>query len=148
MLHRNMRISLELRLRLDDLLADLQYARRNDELGRMALLTYCEVRCWARQADEAALAAQASAMFTEQPHVSRAVFLAQVDSLIEQLKAVSQKYYEPLVALEGADEGLKRALNSASKAWESWHLRPGTGLYAQIHGCDIAARSTNFNLGT
>lgn len=96
MLHCNMHTSLELQLRLDDLLAELQHARRNNELGRLALLIYCEVRLWARQANEPMLAAHAGTMFTEQPHVSRAVFLAEVDSLIAQVSAVSQKYYGPL----------------------------------------------------
>lgn len=91
-----MNTSLELQLRLDDLLADLQFARKNDELGRLALLTYCEVKCWARQANEVDLAASAGAMFTEQPHISREEFLAQVDDLITKLGTVSQKYYAPM----------------------------------------------------
>ena len=94
-----MNTSLELQLRLEDLLAELQHARRNHELGRLALLIYCEVRCWARQANEATLAAHAGAMFTEQPHVNREDFLAQVDSMIAQLSAVSQKYYGPISAI-------------------------------------------------
>ncbi len=93
MLHCNMNTSIEFQLRLDDLLAELQHARRNDELGRLALLIYCEVRGWARQVGESALAEYAGAMFTEQPHVSRSAFLAQVDCLILQLDNISQKYY-------------------------------------------------------
>lgn len=96
MLHCNMNTSLELQLRLDDLLAELQHARRNDELGRLALLIYCEVRCWARQTNEVELATYSGAMFTEQPHVSREAFLAQVDCLIAMLETASQKYYLPL----------------------------------------------------
>jgi hypothetical protein len=107
MLRCNMTISLDLQLRLDDLLAELQYARRNDELGRLALLIYCEVRCWARQANEPELAKYSGAMFTEQPHVSRDVFFEQVDGLISQLARVSQKYYEPLLA-----KGIANAVNS------------------------------------
>jgi len=95
MLHCNMKTSLELQLRLDDLLAELQHARRNDELGRLALLIYCEVRCWGRQADETDLADYCSAMFTEQPHASRTAFLSQVDRLIAKLDAVSQRYDAP-----------------------------------------------------
>jgi hypothetical protein len=91
-----MTTSLDLQLRLDDLLADLQFARKNDELGRLAWLIYCEVNCWARQANEVDLAAASGAMFTEQPHVSREKFLAQVDCLIAKLETVSQKYYAPL----------------------------------------------------
>jgi hypothetical protein len=93
MLHCNMNTSLEFQLRLDDLLAELQHARRNDELGRLALLVYCEVRGWARQVGESALAEYAGAMFTEHPHVSRTAFLAQVDCLIQQMDNISQKYY-------------------------------------------------------
>lgn len=91
-----MNTSLELQLRLDDLLADLQFARKHDELGRLALLIFCEVKCWARQANEVDLAASSGAMFTEQPHVNRQEFLAQVDCLIAKLALVSQKYYAPL----------------------------------------------------
>ena len=36
---------------LEDLLADLVHARRNQDLGRLALLAYCEVKSWARQTD-------------------------------------------------------------------------------------------------
>ena len=103
-----MTTSLELQLRLDDLLAELQHARRHDELGRLALLIYCEVRCWARQANEADLAAYSGAMFTDQPHVSREAFLAQVDSLIAKLEIVSARYYAPSAG---------RTLSSSGKAW-------------------------------
>jgi len=103
-----MTTSLEIQLRLDDLLAELQHARRNDELGRLALLIYCEVRCWARQANEADLAAYSGAMFTDQPHVSREAFLAQVDSLIAQFEIVSERYYAPSAG---------RTLSSSGKAW-------------------------------
>jgi len=96
-----MNTSLDLQLRLDDLLAELQHARRRDELGRLALLIYCEVRCWARQANETALAALSGAMFTEQPHVSREIFLAQVDSLIAKLEIISQRYYAPSTGRTG-----------------------------------------------
>ena len=40
----------ELRLALEDVLADLWHARRNDDLGRLALLSYCDMRRWARVA--------------------------------------------------------------------------------------------------
>ena len=104
-----MNTSLELQLRLDDLLAELQYARRNDELGRLALLIYCEVRCWARQTNEVALAALSAAMFTEQPHGSREVFLAQVDGLIAKLEIVSQHYYVPSAGTTAASHYLASA---------------------------------------
>ena len=109
-----MNTSLDLQLRLDDLLAGLQHARRNDDLGRLALLIYCEVRCWARQAAEPTLAAHAGAMFTEQPHISRDAFLAQVDELIEQLTALSQRYYEPATTTRAG----------AQMSMRSTHLQP------------------------
>ena len=86
MLRRNMTASLSLQLGLDDLLADLQHARRCGELGRLALLAYCEVRCWARQAGELDVAEHSTAIFTKHPHASKADFLEQVDHLISELQ--------------------------------------------------------------
>ena len=42
-------LSLNLQLGLDDLLGDLRQ-RRSGDLGRLALISYCEVRRWARLA--------------------------------------------------------------------------------------------------
>ena len=69
-------MSLPLQLGLDDLLGDL-YARRSADLGRLALLAYCEVRRWARMAADQDLAARSSAMITRAPHANREEFLAQ-----------------------------------------------------------------------
>lgn len=77
--------SKRLQLGLEDLLGDLRYARRSADLGRLALLSYCEVRRWARLVGDEDLAAQASAMMTRAPHASREEFLAQVDKLIAGL---------------------------------------------------------------
>ncbi len=86
MLQCNMTTSTSLQLGLDDLLADLQYARKHGELGRLALLAYCEVRCWARQAGESDVAEHSTAMFTALPHASKEAFLEQVDQLIAELE--------------------------------------------------------------
>lgn len=75
-----------LQLGLEDLLLELQEARRRDELGRLALLAYCDVRSWARQAGEIGVAHQSSAIFTNHPHTSKEAFLEQVDDLIAQLQ--------------------------------------------------------------
>ena len=90
MLHRTMSDPLPLALRrdLEDVLGHLQYARRNDDLGRLALLTCWDVRRWARRAHEERLAQQASDLFTAQPHPSRAAFLDQVDSMIAELERI------------------------------------------------------------
>jgi hypothetical protein len=79
--------SVALRSGLEDLLGDLWHARRRGDLGRLALVLYCEVRRWARQAGEQALAQQASALMLDGPWASREDFLAQVDRLIGELEA-------------------------------------------------------------
>lgn len=95
MLRRNMSHSTSLSLGLDDLLADLQHARRWGELGRLSLIAYCDVRSWARQAGEFGLAERSSAMFTQQPHTGREGFLEQVDQLIGELQQTRSRFSEP-----------------------------------------------------
>lgn len=92
MLRCTMKSSISLQRGLDDLLADLVRARKRDELGRLALLAYCEVRCWARQAGEQSIAECATAMFIEQPRTSKEAFLAQVDGLIADLQRLHGHY--------------------------------------------------------
>jgi hypothetical protein len=89
MLRCNMTTSLSIQLGLEDLLADLHHARRHQDLGRLALLAYCEVRSWARQAGEPGISEHSTQIFTRDPCVSKDAFLAKVDQLImalEQLK--------------------------------------------------------------
>jgi hypothetical protein len=89
MLHCNMNISfVSLRNELEDILGDLRFARRNGDLGRLALLAYFEVRRWAREADVQVLARHSSALFNKSPHTSRDKFLAAIDELIEELEHV------------------------------------------------------------
>ena len=89
MLHCNMNASsLSLQNGLEDILGDLRFARRKGDLGRLALLTYCEVRRWARQADAKELARHSSALVNNFPHASRDDFLAAVDELIAELEQV------------------------------------------------------------
>ena len=78
--------SSSLELGLDDLLGDLRYARKRDDLSRIALLVYCEVRRWARLAGEQRLAARSSTLITQSPHPDREGFLAEVDELIRELE--------------------------------------------------------------
>jgi hypothetical protein len=100
MLHCNMNPQMTLQLSLDDLLAELQHARRRGDLGRLALIAYCEVRRWARRAGERSLADHSAAMFTDQPHASREAFLQQVDSLVSELEQARSRL---LVAEPDAD---------------------------------------------
>jgi hypothetical protein len=89
MLHCNMNTSTDpLQLSLEDLLGDLQHARRSDDMSRLALLAYCEVRRWARQAGEHALAERSTELITRSPHANREQFMAQMDVLIGHLEQV------------------------------------------------------------
>lgn len=92
MLHCNMNtsplISRSMALDLEDVLGSLQHARRSEDLGRLALLTYWEVRRWARSAHMDALAALASDVVTRQPFPSRDSFLHLVDQVIEEMTRV------------------------------------------------------------
>ena len=75
---------------LDDLLADLQHARKRGDLGRLAFVSYCDVRRWAREAGRSVLADQAKRLITESPHQSHDDFLRQVDELISALEALRE----------------------------------------------------------
>ena len=95
MLHCNMTNATSLQLGLDDLLAEFRHARRCGDLGRLALIAYCDVRRWARQAGEMDLAAHAATMFTAEPHASRDDFLGQVDRLMLDLETTQARRYPP-----------------------------------------------------
>ena len=95
MLRCNMTNSSSIRLGLEDLLADLHHARRNQELGRLALLAYCEVRSWARQAGELEIANHSTQIFTQDPCVSKDDFLSKVDMLVAKLEGLLSAYPEP-----------------------------------------------------
>jgi hypothetical protein len=77
---------------LEDLLADLYYARKNDQLGRLALLAYCEVKGWARRAGKPDVADTALRMFSENPSLSKDEFLRSIDSLIATLELHEREY--------------------------------------------------------
>ena len=91
MLRCNMGNYLGIYLGLDDLLGGLQHARRQGDLGRLALLAYCEVRRWARQAGEPELAARSLALITENPPPTRSDFLRRVDDLIAELEGTRER---------------------------------------------------------
>lgn len=84
--------SLNIQLSLEDLLADLRYARRHDQLGRLALLAYCEVKGWARISGRPDLADISLRMFLEKPSVSKMQFLESIDSLIATLELHEKEY--------------------------------------------------------
>jgi hypothetical protein len=87
MLHCNMStFGVSLQLGLEDLLGDLQFARRSGDLGRLALLASCEVQRWARVAGEQELVRHSSEIINRIPHASREEFMAEVDELIVELE--------------------------------------------------------------
>jgi hypothetical protein len=92
MLQCNMTASdVSLQLGLEDLLGDLKFARKSGDLGRLALLAYCEVRRWARMAGEQELARHSSELINSIPFSSREEFMAEVDALIAELEQAYQR---------------------------------------------------------
>ena len=83
-------------LALEDLLADLRFARKHGELGRLALLAYCEVKTWARRTGESEVAEMALRMFSENPHLRKEDFLQGIDNLIAKLELHESCYVHHL----------------------------------------------------
>jgi hypothetical protein len=110
MLHCNMNPPPAIQLLLEDLLADLHHARRNQDLGRLALLAYCEIRGWARQAGKGDIADWATRMFTENPCASKAEFLGKIDTLITALERHLQAYQPPDVQFSRTGAGASQHL--------------------------------------
>ena len=77
-----------LRTSLEDVLGSLQHARRGADIGRLALLTYWDVRSWARWAHRDALAGLASDLVIGEPQPSREAFLHVVDQVIAELERI------------------------------------------------------------
>jgi len=90
--------SSHLQLGLEDLLGDLVYARRTGDVGRVALLAYCELRRWARLAGEEKLAEQSAELITQTPHANRQEFMAHVDELIVELERARLRLAVPPTA--------------------------------------------------
>ena len=111
----------KLKLSLEDLLADLWHARRSADVGRLALLSYYEVRRWARLAGDTRLAEHSSVLVTGSPYADRESFLADADRLIAELETAlrglatsawsavgatdSGRTLRPAVAVAGAGAG-------------------------------------------
>lgn len=94
MLHCNMNypaLSDSLLLALEDLAAEMLRARRSLDLPRLATLCYCEVRPWARCANEQCLAELAWVLCTQRLPLDKAAFLSQIDLLIEELEQTCER---------------------------------------------------------
>jgi hypothetical protein len=92
MLQCNMNDALNIQLGLEDLLADLHFARRGEDLGRLALLAYCEVKTWSRMAGKTDIADNALQMFSGTPCLSKLEFLDRIDRLIATLDGHQNEY--------------------------------------------------------
>ncbi|WP_157158250.1 hypothetical protein [Delftia sp. Cs1-4] len=79
------------RTSLQDLAAEITHARRQEALGRLALLCYCQVRPWARRAQEDELAARAWMLSTRAAPTSRTAFLRTIDALIAELEGACER---------------------------------------------------------
>ena len=102
-----------LRLDLEDVLGNLQYARRIGDLGRLVHLTYWDVRKWARWAHRDALAQRAAGLVNGQPQPSRSAFLAIVDDVIQELERIRVEDTSGLTACAMSAEPTQDASRSA-----------------------------------
>lgn len=94
MLHCNMTASTlsgSLLFALEDLAAEVLHARRDLDLAQLATLCYCEMRPWARCADERRLAELSWALCIQRPPLDKAAFLGQIDLLIEELEHTCER---------------------------------------------------------
>jgi hypothetical protein len=73
---------------LEDVLGNLQHARRTGDLGRLAFVTYWEARKWALWAGREALAARAADMISTHPLPDKSAFLEIVDDVISELERI------------------------------------------------------------
>jgi hypothetical protein len=89
-------LSHQQRLALEDLLVDLWHARNSGALGRLALVSYYEVRRWARMAGELGLVEHSAALVTGCPHPDRERFLDQVDKLIVEMEQLLNDDGDPI----------------------------------------------------
>jgi len=101
----NMNTDERLKLSLEDVLADLWHARRTGDIGRLALLSYCDVRRWARIAHHQRLAARSHELVLSCPHSDREDFLFAIDQLIAEMEqahaelAVAVRFPSPRIRI-------------------------------------------------
>jgi hypothetical protein len=84
--------SVDNQLALEDLLADLNFARKHDQIGRLALLAYCDAKGWARWAGKHDVAAKALEMFSQSPYHTKHEFLEDINNLIATLEVHEEQY--------------------------------------------------------
>jgi hypothetical protein len=80
-----------LRLGLEDVLADLWSAKRKEDLARLSKLIHWDLRRWARAAGEELLAQRSQALLLNCPHAGREEFVAEIDRLIRDAEQAHAK---------------------------------------------------------
>jgi hypothetical protein len=84
--------SIESQLALEDLLADLNFALEHDQIGRLALLAYCEAKGWGRWSGKHDVADRALEMFSHCPYNTKQEFLEDINNLIATLEVHEKAY--------------------------------------------------------
>jgi hypothetical protein len=84
--------SIESQLALEDLLADLHFALKHDQIGRLALLAYCETKGWGRLSGKHDVADRALEMFSQSPYNTKQEFLEDINKLIATLEVHEKEY--------------------------------------------------------
>lgn len=90
MLHCTMTPTSQLLLSLEDVVAELHCARRAGDLGRITVLSYSDLKRWARMARNETLAQRSWEFILKCPHRSRDEFLSEADSLIQEAETALQ----------------------------------------------------------
>ena len=95
MLHCTMGRDADLQSALEDLLAQLWYARRTGDLGRLTHLSSSEIQRWGRNASESLLVSRARELLARCPYDSRDDLMWTIDRLIADVEfAHSQRAIE------------------------------------------------------
>ena len=82
--------AVQLQTALENVLGELQEARRNGDLGRLAAVSFCDLKRWARMAHDELLAQQSLELVLNCPHRSREAFLNEADTLIRDAERALQ----------------------------------------------------------
>jgi hypothetical protein len=92
MLRCNMNMEAKLVLELEDILAEVRAAQRAGDLGRLVLLSYFQLRRWARATGNQILATRASELFLNCPFRSREDLLAGLSGLVDEAERAGARY--------------------------------------------------------
>lgn len=69
-----------------ELVADLLFARECEQLGKLALLAYCDVKRWARETGRSDVAEMSVRLVSESASMDKQTFLRGIDGLLRCLQ--------------------------------------------------------------